>query len=69
MSASGFASAPEPASGFALASEPRPGYVPGPDPAADRPHMPGYGIRGPAEGSGLLPWSWAVERLRAARNF
>jgi PPOX class probable F420-dependent enzyme len=69
MSASGFASAPESASGFALASEPRPGFVPAPEPAADRPHMPGYGIRGPAEGSGLLPWSWAVERLRAARNF
>ncbi len=31
--------------------------------------MPGYGIVGADEGSGLLPWSWAVERLRAARNF
>ena len=40
-----------------------------PEIAAERPHMPGYGIRGPNEGSGLLPWSWAVERMRAARNF
>ncbi len=39
------------------------------EPTAERPYMPGYGIRGPDEGSGLLPWSWAVERLRAARNF
>ncbi|OLT28298.1 pyridoxamine 5'-phosphate oxidase [Actinomadura sp. CNU-125] len=40
-----------------------------PELTAERPHMPGYGIRGPNEGSGLLPWSWAVERMRAARNF
>jgi PPOX class probable F420-dependent enzyme len=39
------------------------------EPKAERPYMPGYGIQGPHEGSGLLPWSWAVERLRAARNF
>lgn len=31
--------------------------------------MPGYGIAGPAEGSGLLPWSWAAERLTSARNY
>lgn len=31
--------------------------------------MPGYGIRGPDEGSGLLPWSWAAERLGSARNY
>jgi hypothetical protein len=31
--------------------------------------MPGYGISGPAEGSGLLHWSWAAERLTAARNY
>lgn len=31
--------------------------------------MPGYGILGPGEGSGLLPWSWAAERLSHARNF
>jgi Pyridoxamine 5'-phosphate oxidase len=38
-------------------------------PEISRPTMPGYGIAGPAEGSGLLPWSWAAERLTAARNY
>jgi PPOX class probable F420-dependent enzyme len=31
--------------------------------------MPGYGIVGADEGSGLLPWSWALERVNAARNY
>ncbi len=31
--------------------------------------MPGYGLLGPNEGSGLLPWSWADERLTASRNY
>ncbi|MBO2453887.1 pyridoxamine 5'-phosphate oxidase family protein [Actinomadura barringtoniae] len=31
--------------------------------------MPGYGLQGPDEGTGLLPWEWAVRRLNAARNF
>jgi PPOX class probable F420-dependent enzyme len=31
--------------------------------------MPGYGIAGPEQGRGLLPWSWAEERLAAARNY
>ena len=38
-------------------------------PRVSRPYMPGYGIAGPAEGSGLLHWSWAAERLTAARNY
>jgi PPOX class probable F420-dependent enzyme len=38
-------------------------------PRVGRPHMPGYGIAGAAEGSGLLPWSWAAERLRISRNY
>lgn len=38
-------------------------------PRASRPHMPDYGIQGPDEGSGLLPWSWAEERLTASRNY
>jgi general stress protein 26 len=38
-------------------------------PRASRPCMPGYGIVGPAEGSGLLPWSWAEARLVASRNY
>jgi PPOX class probable F420-dependent enzyme len=37
-------------------------------PWVSRPYMPGYGIAGPAEG-GLLPWSWAAERLTTARNY
>lgn len=37
-------------------------------PRASRPHMPDYGIKGPDERRGLLPWSWAEERLpRIAR--
>ena len=31
--------------------------------------MPDYGIQGPDEGSGLLPWSWAEERLTTSRNY
>ena len=31
--------------------------------------MPDYGVQGPDEGSGLLPWSWAEERLTASRNY
>lgn len=38
-------------------------------PQVGRPYMPGYGIAGADEGSGLLPWSWAAERLSAARNY
>lgn len=28
-----------------------------------------YGLKGEREGSGLLPWSWAEERLTRARNY
>jgi PPOX class probable F420-dependent enzyme len=38
-------------------------------PSVTRPHMPGYGIAAPDQGSGLLPWSWAAERLSSARNY
>jgi PPOX class probable F420-dependent enzyme len=31
--------------------------------------MPGNGILGPEEGRGLLPWSWAEERLIAAHHY
>ncbi len=31
--------------------------------------MPGYGIVSESEGEGLLPWSWARDRLAAARNY
>ena len=31
--------------------------------------MPGYGIRAAGEGTGLLPWSWAEERLAGSHDF
>jgi nitroimidazol reductase NimA-like FMN-containing flavoprotein (pyridoxamine 5'-phosphate oxidase superfamily) len=37
------------------------------EPRADRPDMPGYGIVEDAEG--LLPWSWARQRLERCRNY
>lgn len=38
------------------------------EPAQDRPVMPkDYGV--PEHEDDLLPWSWAEERLRAARNY
>jgi hypothetical protein len=38
-------------------------------PRASRPYMPDNGVVGPAEGRGLLPWSWAEERLIASHNY
>ena len=38
-------------------------------PRADRPDMPGYGTLPPAEGTGLLPWSWAEERLARSHDY
>ncbi|HVV10076.1 pyridoxamine 5'-phosphate oxidase family protein [Amycolatopsis sp.] len=40
-----------------------------PEPRATRPHMPGYGTLPPDEGSGLLPWSWAVRRLQDSHDY
>jgi hypothetical protein len=31
--------------------------------------MPGYGVQAAGEGTGLLPWSWAVERLTRSHDF
>ena len=31
--------------------------------------MPGYGITPAHDGEGVLPWSWAVERLTQAHNY
>ena len=39
------------------------------EPRATRPHMPGYGVAGPGSGTGLLPWSWAVERLSGSHDY
>ena len=36
-------------------------------PVASRPHMPGYGI--PKDKKGLLPWSWAQQRLEKSHNY
>jgi nitroimidazol reductase NimA-like FMN-containing flavoprotein (pyridoxamine 5'-phosphate oxidase superfamily) len=38
-------------------------------PAASRPHMPGYGIADPKGGKGLLPWTWAKDRLEQGRTY
>lgn len=38
-------------------------------PVAARPRIPGYGIVGEKDGRGLLPWSWAEERLAAGHNY
>jgi hypothetical protein len=39
------------------------------EPTASRPYMPGYGIAQPNGGKGLLPWSWATERLINAHTY
>ena len=39
------------------------------EPKASRPHMPGYGIADANEGKGLLPWTWAVDRLLKTRTY
>jgi PPOX class probable F420-dependent enzyme len=41
----------------------------GDEPQGSRPFMPGYGILGPTEGTGLLPWSWATERLAVSHDY
>src|SRR5581483_5634383 len=39
-----------------------------PEPLASRPKLPkNYGVR--ANNRGLLPWSWAVERLEKSKNY
>jgi nitroimidazol reductase NimA-like FMN-containing flavoprotein (pyridoxamine 5'-phosphate oxidase superfamily) len=39
------------------------------EPIAARPYMPGYGVQPAAAGSGLLPWSWAEQRLIRAHDY
>lgn len=39
------------------------------EPASARPYMPAYGVLPADQGSGLLPWQWAVDRLRDSRNY
>ena len=38
-------------------------------PKASRPHMLGYGILDADSGRGLLPWSWAAERMAKSHNY
>jgi hypothetical protein len=38
-------------------------------PKASRPHMPGYGLLPADQGSGLKPWSYAIERLTRTRGY
>jgi PPOX class probable F420-dependent enzyme len=38
-------------------------------PRSARPYMPGYGTRPASEGTGLLPWAWAEERLAASHAY
>ncbi|MGE5135402.1 MAG: pyridoxamine 5'-phosphate oxidase family protein [Gemmatimonadota bacterium] len=39
------------------------------EPIPARPYMPGYGTLPADEGQGLLPWSWAEERLTRSHDF
>ena len=39
------------------------------NPQASRPDMPEYGLLDADHGRGLLPWSWAEERLEKSRNY
>lgn len=38
-------------------------------PHARRPVMPGYGTLPAGQGTGLLPWSWAAERLTRSHDY
>jgi nitroimidazol reductase NimA-like FMN-containing flavoprotein (pyridoxamine 5'-phosphate oxidase superfamily) len=39
------------------------------EPTAARPYMPGYGVQPATAGSGLLPWSWAEQRLAQSHDY
>jgi nitroimidazol reductase NimA-like FMN-containing flavoprotein (pyridoxamine 5'-phosphate oxidase superfamily) len=38
-------------------------------PKADRPFAPGYGMVGPKDGKGLLPWTWVARKMHSCRTF
>jgi len=40
-----------------------------PQPKADRPFAPGYGIVGAEQGKGLLPWAWVARKMNQCRTF
>ncbi len=39
------------------------------EPKAERPHMPAYGILPATQGTGLMAWSWAVDRLTRSHDY
>jgi nitroimidazol reductase NimA-like FMN-containing flavoprotein (pyridoxamine 5'-phosphate oxidase superfamily) len=39
------------------------------EPSASRPFAPGYGIVGPKDGNGLLPWTWVARKLTKCHTF
>jgi len=39
------------------------------EPVAARPYMPGYGTLPAGQGTGLLPWPWAEQRLARSHDF
>src|SRR5207247_10129459 len=39
------------------------------EPIGSRPHMPGHGVLDAGQGTGLLPWSWARERLERSHDY
>lgn len=39
------------------------------EPRPERPFMPGYGVAGPNEGTGLLTWDWARALLTASEDY
>src|SRR5260370_42340456 len=39
------------------------------EPKADRPFAAGYGIGGPKDGKGLLPWAWVAWKMNNCRTF
>jgi len=39
------------------------------EPKGERPYAPGYGIVGPEDGKGLLPWAWVASKLKRCRTF
>jgi nitroimidazol reductase NimA-like FMN-containing flavoprotein (pyridoxamine 5'-phosphate oxidase superfamily) len=50
-------------------SSKRPATTAKPQPKADRPFAPGYGIVGAEAGKGLLPWAWVPRKMNACRTF
>jgi len=50
-------------------TESRDSELKGGQPEAGRPYMPGYGLPAATKGKGLLPWTWAEERLTKSHNY